>query len=122
MTRQAMHRMNARQCRAVNGLLSTIAVTSTTLPSRVAGTLVLGGVYCRPGAFMRVCRFDDNRLGIVDGDTVRDVTAALDVLPQVRYPLPTHDPLIANLPQVLARARAIAPSAPALPLGERRLL
>jgi 2-keto-4-pentenoate hydratase/2-oxohepta-3-ene-1,7-dioic acid hydratase in catechol pathway len=71
---------------------------------------------------MRLCRFDDNRLGIVDGESVRDVTSALDVLPQVRYPLPKHDPLIANLPQVLARARAIAPSAPALPLAGRRLL
>ena len=71
---------------------------------------------------MRVCRFDDNRLGIVEGELVRDVTAALDVLPQVRYPLPKHDPLIANLPQVLARARAIASAAPALPLAERRLL
>jgi hypothetical protein len=28
---------------------------------------------------MRLCRFDDNRLGIVDGESVRDVTAALDV-------------------------------------------
>jgi 2-keto-4-pentenoate hydratase/2-oxohepta-3-ene-1,7-dioic acid hydratase in catechol pathway len=71
---------------------------------------------------MRLCRFDDNRLGIVDGESVRDVTSALDVLPQVRYPLPTHDPLIANLPQVLARAKAIASSAPALPLAGRRLL
>jgi 2,4-diketo-3-deoxy-L-fuconate hydrolase len=71
---------------------------------------------------MRLCRFDDNRLGIVDGEAVRDVTSALDVLPQVRYPLPKHDPLIANLPQVLARARAIAPSAAALPLAERTLL
>jgi 2-keto-4-pentenoate hydratase/2-oxohepta-3-ene-1,7-dioic acid hydratase in catechol pathway len=71
---------------------------------------------------MRLCRFDDNRLGIVDGESVQDVTSALDVLPQVRYPLPKHDPLIANLPQVLARARAIAPIAPALPLAGRRLL
>jgi 2-keto-4-pentenoate hydratase/2-oxohepta-3-ene-1,7-dioic acid hydratase in catechol pathway len=71
---------------------------------------------------MRLCRFDDNRLGIVDGESVRDVTSALDVLPHVQYPLPKHDPLIANLPQVLARARAIAPSAPALPLAGRRLL
>jgi len=71
---------------------------------------------------MRLCRFDENRLGIVEGDSVRDVTPALDVLPQVRYPLPAHDPLIANLPQVLARAKAIASSAPALPLAGRRLL
>ena len=71
---------------------------------------------------MRLCRFDDNRLGIVDGESVRDVTSALDALPQVRYPLPKHDPLIANLPQVLARARAIATSTPGLPVGERTLL
>src|SRR5258705_5467057 len=76
---------------------------------------------------MRLCRFDENRLGIVEGDpstslgagSVRDVTPALDVLPQVRYPLPAHDPLIANLPQVLARAKTIASSAPALPLAGR---
>src|SRR5437762_3430160 len=71
---------------------------------------------------MRLCRFDENRLGIIEGETVRDVTAALDVLPQVRYPLPKHDPLIANLQHVLARAKAIASAAPALPLGERTLL
>ena len=71
---------------------------------------------------MRVCRFDDQRLGIVEGDSVRDVTAALDVLPQVRYPLPKHDPLIAYLPQVLARAGEIASTAPVLPLAGRALL
>jgi len=71
---------------------------------------------------MRVCRFDENRLGIIEGEIVRDVTAALDVLPQVRYPLPKHDPLVAHLPQVLARARVMAPSAPALSLAGRRLL
>jgi 2-keto-4-pentenoate hydratase/2-oxohepta-3-ene-1,7-dioic acid hydratase in catechol pathway len=71
---------------------------------------------------MRLCRFDDNRLGIVDAESVRDVTAAFDVLPEVRYPLPKHDPLIANLPEVLVRARAIAASAPPLPLADRRLL
>jgi 2,4-didehydro-3-deoxy-L-rhamnonate hydrolase len=71
---------------------------------------------------MRLCRFDDNRLGIVDGESVRDVTSALDVLPQVRYPLPKHDPLIAHLPQVLARARSLATSTAPLPLAERMLL
>ena len=71
---------------------------------------------------MRLCRFDDNRLGIVDGESVRDVTSALDVLPQVRYPLPKHDPLIAHLPQVLTRARSLATSAAPLPLAERMFL
>src|SRR5579872_1486199 len=40
---------------------------------------------------MRFCRFGEGRLGLVEGTTVRDVTAALDVLPAARYPLPTHD-------------------------------
>jgi 2-keto-4-pentenoate hydratase/2-oxohepta-3-ene-1,7-dioic acid hydratase in catechol pathway len=74
---------------------------------------------------MRVCRFDNQRLGIVEGDAptvVRDVTAALDVLPQARYPLPKHDPLLAHLSQVLARARSLAVSAPALPMAQRTLL
>lgn len=71
---------------------------------------------------MKICRFDDNRLGLVDGDAVRDVTAALDVLSSYRYPLPVTDTLIANLPQVLENIRKIAPSAPMLPLEGRRLL
>ena len=71
---------------------------------------------------MRLCRFDDNRLGIVDGESVRDVTSALDVLPQVRYPLPRHDPLIAHLPQVLTRARSLATSTAPLPVAERMFL
>ena len=74
---------------------------------------------------MRVCRFDNQRLGIVEGHAptvVRDVTAALEVLPQVRYPLPKHDPLIAHLPQVLARARSIATNTAALPVAERTFL
>ena len=71
---------------------------------------------------MRLCRFDDNRLGIVDGESVRDVTSALDVLPQVRYPLPKHDPLIAHLPQVLTRAQSLATSTAPLPVAERMFL
>jgi len=71
---------------------------------------------------MRLCRFDDNRLGIVDGESVRDVTSALDALPQVRYPLPKHDPLIAHLPQVLARVRSLATTTAALPMAERTFL
>src|SRR5918993_2317879 len=71
---------------------------------------------------MRLCRFNQNRLGIVEGETVKDVTAALDVLPEVRYPLPPHDLLIANLAQVTARAKGLAPEAPAMPLDRVTLL
>jgi len=71
---------------------------------------------------MKLCRFDENRLGVVDGDLVRDVTAAFDVLPSYRYPLPGYDVLIANLPQVLSRVRAIAGEAPVRPLADVTLL
>src|SRR5215470_15856460 len=67
---------------------------------------------------MRLARFDDNRLGLVDGDCLRDVSAALDVLPAVRYPIPPGDMLIARLDAVLARARDIAPSSPRLSLND----
>jgi 2-keto-4-pentenoate hydratase/2-oxohepta-3-ene-1,7-dioic acid hydratase in catechol pathway len=71
---------------------------------------------------MKLCRFDEDRLGVVDGDVVRDVTAALDVLPEYRYPLPAHDVLIANLPQVLSRVRALVDDAPTRPLADVTLL
>ena len=71
---------------------------------------------------MRLCRFGKDRLGIVEGSNVRDVTAALDVLPTCRYPLPGHDVLMANLDQVMARVKAIAPDAPPVPLAGVKLL
>ncbi len=71
---------------------------------------------------MRLCRFGDSRLGLVDGQTVRDVTAALEVLPAYRYPLPGYDPLIANLDKVIARIREISTSSPVLELENQRLL
>ncbi|HLG55643.1 MAG TPA: fumarylacetoacetate hydrolase family protein [Vicinamibacterales bacterium] len=71
---------------------------------------------------MRFCRFGEGRLGLVEGTTVRDVTAALDVLPAHRYPFPEHDIFIANLDAVAARARALAKDAPAVPLDRVTLL
>lgn len=71
---------------------------------------------------MRLCRFGDGRLGVVDNGSIRDVTAALDVLPAYRYPLPRLDPLIANLDRVMARIREIAPGSPAVPLAGVPLL
>ncbi len=71
---------------------------------------------------MRLCRFGENRLGVVEGQVVRDITAALDVLPACRYPLPRHDLLIAGLGQVTERARALVNDAPALPLDGLTLL
>ena len=71
---------------------------------------------------MKICRFDDNRLGLVEGAVLRDVTAALDVLPSYGYPLPQFDPLIANLDALTARIKMLAPAAPVLPLTGRKWL
>jgi 2-keto-4-pentenoate hydratase/2-oxohepta-3-ene-1,7-dioic acid hydratase in catechol pathway len=71
---------------------------------------------------MRLCRFNDDRLGVVDGAHVRDVTAALDVLPPARYPLPRYDLLIAHLDEVVGRATRVAASVPPVPLSSVRLL
>jgi 2-keto-4-pentenoate hydratase/2-oxohepta-3-ene-1,7-dioic acid hydratase in catechol pathway len=70
---------------------------------------------------MRLCRFDRDRLGLVEGDAVRDVSAALETLPPCRWPLPAHDPLIAALDAVRRRVEALAPTAPARPLSSIRL-
>lgn len=72
---------------------------------------------------MKLCRFGANRLGVVEGPCVRDVTAAIEALPCCyRYPLPRHDIFIANLQQVTAHIREIAPSAPLVPLAGLKLL
>jgi 2-keto-4-pentenoate hydratase/2-oxohepta-3-ene-1,7-dioic acid hydratase in catechol pathway len=73
---------------------------------------------------MRLCRFGNERLGIVDAErrTVRDVTAALDVLPAARYPLPGYDLLIANLDRVRQRIEELLPAAPIVTLDESELL
>ncbi|HVB47715.1 MAG TPA: fumarylacetoacetate hydrolase family protein [Burkholderiales bacterium] len=70
---------------------------------------------------MRICRFDDDRLGLVEGDHVIDVTPALQVLPALRWPLPLGDPLIAHLDAVLARAQLLARGARRRPLAQIRL-
>jgi len=49
---------------------------------------------------MRICRFDDDHLGVVTGNEIRDVTAVLRELPAWTYPLPVFDPFIANLPKL----------------------
>lgn len=71
---------------------------------------------------MRLCRFNGDRLGIVEGTNIRDVTTALDVLPSYRYPLPGHDELVAHLDKVRARVEAVRNQAPSIPLAGVKLL
>ena len=71
---------------------------------------------------MQVCRFNDNRLGLVEGDRVKDVTDALKILPASHYPLPTYDLMIANLPAVRAEIEKLAKDAKVLALADIALL
>ena len=57
---------------------------------------------------MRICRFNNHRLGVVEGDLIRDVTAVLEELPAVRYPLPSFDPFIADLGRLAPKLAAAA--------------
>ena len=71
---------------------------------------------------VKICRYNDDRLGLVEGVSVLDVTAALDLLPAHRYPFPRGDALIANLEAVASKACSLAPRARALPISEVTLL
>ncbi len=71
---------------------------------------------------MKLCRFNDNRLGLVDGDSVLDVTPALDVIPPMRYPAPLGDQFIANFGAVAERVAALKVTAPRLVLKDVKLL
>ncbi len=71
---------------------------------------------------MRLCRFDENRLGVVSGDALRDVTGALAKLPAVAYPFPRHDALIAHLDRLRPEIERLAAQAEPLPLERVRLL
>ncbi len=71
---------------------------------------------------MRFCRFNDDRLGVVEQGLVRDVTPVLDELPVFRYPLPLGDAFIAALPNLRGRIPAATLSAKAIPVSSVRLL
>ena len=71
---------------------------------------------------MRLCRFDDDRLGLVTGEEVRDITPVVEHLPARRWPFPKGDPLIAALDELKPAISAEARRAPARPLAQVKLL
>lgn len=71
---------------------------------------------------MRLCRYDDDKLGLVDNGKVRDVSAALAVIPPARYPFPHGDQLIANLDAVKAAIAGLADDGARKALREVKLL
>jgi 2-keto-4-pentenoate hydratase/2-oxohepta-3-ene-1,7-dioic acid hydratase in catechol pathway len=71
---------------------------------------------------MKICRYDDGRIGLVQGDTVRDVTAALETLGTFAYPLPKYDPFIAQLGALRAKIEEAAARARSVSLDKVKLL
>jgi 2,4-didehydro-3-deoxy-L-rhamnonate hydrolase len=74
------------------------------------------------GGNVRFCRFNDDRLGLVERGLVRDITPVLDELPAFRYPLPLGDVFISALPNLRGRIPATTLSAKAIPVSSVRLL
>ncbi len=70
---------------------------------------------------MKLCRFNRNRLGVLVGDGVLDVTPALAAIPLQHWPLAQGDPLMLHLDAVLEQVRELLPSAPRLPLDRLAL-
>jgi 2,4-diketo-3-deoxy-L-fuconate hydrolase len=70
---------------------------------------------------MRLCRFNNDRLGLVEDHLVYDVTAALASLSQYRWPFPVGDALVAGLSEVRSAAEKLKPGAETFGLEEVRL-
>jgi 2,4-diketo-3-deoxy-L-fuconate hydrolase len=49
---------------------------------------------------MKICRFNKDRLGLIEGDKVYDVTKALDVIPRATWPAPQGDSLFIHFDAV----------------------
>ena len=71
---------------------------------------------------MKICRFDDNRLGLIQGENVLDVSQALVVLPSLNWPFPRGDQFIANLDAAMAVIKDIRDTAPLKPISEVKFL
>jgi 2-keto-4-pentenoate hydratase/2-oxohepta-3-ene-1,7-dioic acid hydratase in catechol pathway len=71
---------------------------------------------------MKICRFDDDKLGVVIGDMVHDVTKAQDeIRAAARYDM-KGDAVIAALPQWRGRLEQMAKQAPGKPVSSVKLL
>jgi 2,4-diketo-3-deoxy-L-fuconate hydrolase len=71
---------------------------------------------------MRFCRFDDDRLGVVRGTMVHDVSAVLADLPPLRWPAPQGDHFFNHFGTLRPKMEALAKTAPGVPVASVRLL
>ena len=75
---------------------------------------------------MKICRYQDAsggpvRIGLIDGDGVRDVSSIVATLPSLRWPVPPGDLFIAHLEQLRPQMAALARTAVPVPVSSVRL-
>ena len=70
---------------------------------------------------MKICWFNEDRLGVIVDGTLRDVSVALSVLPARAYPAYVGDLLIAHLDAVRSEIERVLPQAPVVDLQSVRL-
>jgi 2,4-didehydro-3-deoxy-L-rhamnonate hydrolase len=71
---------------------------------------------------MKLCRYDDDRLGVVRGDLVHDVTEAQTEIRKSSLYAMQGDAVVAALPQWRERIERLAHKAPGRPLAQVKLL
>lgn len=71
---------------------------------------------------MRLCRYSDGRVGLVEGYTLRDVTRACEKLPTLRWPFPHGDQFIASLDALKHAIRDAAEASPRQLVTDVKLL
>jgi len=71
---------------------------------------------------MRICWFNEDRLGVVQDGVVIDVTDALKALPAPRYPNRVGDLVLAHLDALRAAIEELPSGAPTYPVQKVRLL
>jgi 2-keto-4-pentenoate hydratase/2-oxohepta-3-ene-1,7-dioic acid hydratase in catechol pathway len=70
---------------------------------------------------MKLCRFDNDRLGVVLGDDVADVSSAVGQLPVAHWPLPFGDPLFGHLDVLRPELERLSRTGTRKPLSQVKL-
>src|SRR5437764_15452961 len=71
---------------------------------------------------MKICRYDDDRLGVVRGELIHDVTQAQTEIRAAAAYAMNGDAVIAALPAWRARLEEMAANAPGKPISAVKLL
>ena len=71
---------------------------------------------------MKYCRYDEGCIGVVRDDRVHDVSAIVNELPEIRYPFPKGDSLVANLESLRDQMERLADTSEGRPVSEVRFL